>query len=161
MQTRIGLGSDMHRLEPGQGLWLGGIPIPCSYQAVAHSDGDVVLHALTDAILGALGQADIGELFPDTAAENKNRPSRDFVQEAVARMKKAGFAIGNVDIVVQLQAPKFSPYKFYVRESLARLLGCVADRINIKAKTGEGLPPIGTNEAVQATVVILLTEANE
>ncbi len=156
MNARIGLGNDLHRLQAGDGLWLGGVLIPCPFSSVAHSDGDVLLHAVTDAILGALGRDDIGQLFPDTADENKGRASADFVKEAVRLMRKDGYRIGNLDAVIQLQAPKFSPHKKEVRENLAHLLGCYGKDVNIKAKTGEKLPPIGTSEAVAADVVVLL-----
>jgi len=161
MASRIGLGTDLHRLEPGNGLWLGGVLLPCSLRSVAHSDGDVLLHAVTDAILGALGRDDIGQLFPDTAAENKNRPSTDFVNEAVHLMHADGYCIGNIDGVIQLQIPRFSPYKYDVRESLASLLRCDIEDVNIKAKTGEDLPPIGSSEAISAQVVVLLVPHEE
>ncbi|MBN1258020.1 MAG: 2-C-methyl-D-erythritol 2,4-cyclodiphosphate synthase [Planctomycetes bacterium] len=156
MDYRIGYGSDLHRLSDGKKLTVGGIAIPSALGCVAHSDGDVLLHALTDAILGALGEGDIGELFPDTDPRNAGRDSADFVREAVRRMQTVGFEINNLDTIINAEAPKFSPYKPAIRDSLATLCGCDPSQVNIKAKTAEGVGPIGRGETISAEVTVLL-----
>ena len=158
MTTRdplIGIGTDSHRLEPGDGIRLGGVLVPCRFRAVAHSDGDTLLHALTDAILGAIGDADIGDLFPPTD-ENRNRPSADFVREALRRIRASGRRVGNMDAVIRLEEPKLGPFKNDIRESLAGLLGVEHARIGVKAKTAEGLGPVGRSECVECEVAVLV-----
>ncbi len=157
---RIGIGYDLHRLAPGQGLLLGGVRVRAVVRAVAHSDGDALLHAVTDAILGALGEPDIGELFPDNAPENRGRDSSDFLRHALGLMRKAGCSLGNIDIIIELQQPKIQPYKPQIRKNLASLCACDLDRINVKAKTGEGVGPIGTGQAiaVRAAAIVLNDE---
>jgi len=161
MQPRIGFGTDLHRLEIGDGLRLGGIVIPCALRAVAHSDGDALYHAATDAILGALGQPDIGQIFPDTEAQNRSRDSADFLGEAIRRMRAASYQFGNLDAVVTLEQPRLAPHKERMRANLARLCACAPDAVNIKAKTAEGLGPIGESRAVRVDVVVLLVPATE
>lgn len=162
MSYRIGIGNDTHRLAPGEGLFLGGIYIPCDWQATAHSDGDVLLHALTDALLGAIGAGDIGELFPDTAEENRDRASADFVTAALRGVRERGFEIANIDAVVQLEAPRLSPHKSAIRASIAQLCALNESQVSVKAKSGEGLPPVGSHQAITAVVVTLLeTDATE
>lgn len=156
---RIGHGFDLHRLEPGHRLIVGGADIPHDRGCVAHSDGDVVYHAVVDAILGALGQEDIGQLFPDNDPKWKNADSIVFVEEAVRRMKAAGFAIGNLDVTVILQRPKLSPHKAQVKANLARLLGCDLAQVNLKGKTHEQVDALGENRAIACHVVVLLAPA--
>lgn len=153
---RVGFGTDLHRLSDGAEIILGGVKIPAPFTVVAHSDGDVLLHALTDAILGALAQGDIGEMFPDTAPENAKRDSADFVAAAVNLMQQKNYGIGNVDAIINLQQPKLSAYKNRLRENLAKLLHTGIDNINIKAKTGENLGDIGNSRAISAEVIVLL-----
>lgn len=152
--ARIGFGSDLHRLEKGTGLRLGGVTIPCDLKTLAWSDGDVLLHAIVDAILGALGEGDIGELFPDTAKENAGRDSVEFLSEAMERAYRAGYRVGNLDATVHLERPKLSPFKDVIRRRLRELLA--TDAIAVKAKTAEGLGPIGEGKAIAAEAVILL-----
>lgn len=156
MQNRVGIGSDLHRLADGDGLWLGGVLVACEFSSVAHSDGDALLHALTDALLGAIGAGDIGELFPDTLVENKGRASANFVREAVRIATLRGYRPGNIDAIIHLQRPKLSPYKDAIRRKIAEFCGIAVDCVNVKAKTGEELGPVGESKAVAAEVVVLL-----
>ncbi len=165
---RIGLGYDLHRLEPRSGaaahevkpLVLGGLPIEHDHGPISHSDGDVLLHALTDAILGALGEPDIGTLFPDTAPENAGRASRDFLLEAKRRLEAAGLAIGNIDLTLILERPRISPYKERICENLAGLLELERGRINLKGKTHEGVDAVGQGRALEAHAAVLLLPAD-
>lgn len=153
---RIGHGFDLHRLEPGLKLIIGGLAIEHDHGCAAHSDGDVVYHAVVDAVLGALGQEDIGQLFPDNDPKWKGADSTIFVEEAVRRMKAAGYAIGNLDLTVILQRPKLSPHKAAIRANLARLLACDPARVNLKGKTHERVDAIGEGRAIACHVVVLL-----
>ncbi len=153
---RIGHGFDLHRLEPGLTLIVGGVRVEHDRGCDAHSDGDVVYHAVTDAVLGALGQEDIGQLFPDDDPRWKAADSRIFVQEAVRRMRDAGFAVGNLDATIILQRPKLQPHKAAIRQHLAELLGCDADRVNVKGKTHERVDALGENRAIACHAVVLL-----
>lgn len=156
--VRIGLGDDLHRLQAGGRLVLGGVPIESPVGTIAHSDGDVVLHALTDALLGAAAQPDIGDLFPDTDPANKNADSRRFVDAAVRRLADIGLRPAQTDIVILLERPKLAPYKDAIRASVAALLGISADRVGVKAKTSEGVGPVGEGVAVAARVIVGLTQ---
>lgn len=156
---RIGHGFDLHRLEPAHRLIVGGVHIEHDRGCVAHSDGDVVYHSVVDAILGALGQDDIGMLFPDNDAKWKNADSRIFMEEAVKRMKAAGYAVGNLDVTVILQRPKLSPHKTAVRSNLASLLGCEVSQVNVKGKTHEKVDALGENRAIACHVVVLLARS--
>ena len=155
-EPRIGHGFDLHRLEAGRRLVLGGIEVPHDRGCAAHSDGDVVLHALTDAILGALGQEDIGQLFPDDQADWKDADSAIFIREAVQRMNEAGYRLANTDITLILQRPKLAPHKAAMQSRLAELLQTDPARINLKGKTHEQVDAIGENRAVACHVVVLL-----
>lgn len=153
---RIGHGFDLHRMEPGHPLIVGGVRLEHDMGCVAHSDGDVVYHAVTDAILGALALDDIGQLFPDNDPQWKAADSRIFVEEAVRLMRAEGYRLGNADITVILQRPKLSPHKRQVRENLADLLGCPLSEINLKGKTHERVDAIGEGRAIACHVVALL-----
>lgn len=153
---RIGLGHDTHRLEPGDGLWLGGIKLPHDKAAVGHSDADVLLHAVTDALLGAVGLGDIGELFPDTDPANRGRESADMLTVAWEKVRAAGWQLVNLDCVIFAQRPKILPHREAMRQRLADLLGCGSDRVWLKAKTGEAVGPIGQEQALAAECVVLL-----
>ena len=154
----IGHGYDLHRLEPDLPLIVGGVRLEHDHGCAAHSDGDVVYHAVTDAILGALGQDDIGQLFPDNDLRWKGADSRVFVEEAVRRMQDAGYAIGNIDITVILERPKLSPHKATIKQNLANLLGCDTSQVNIKGKTHERVDAVGENRAIACHVVVLLNQ---
>lgn len=154
--SRIGHGFDLHRLEPGHDLIVGGLQLNHERGCVAHSDGDVLYHAVTDAILGALGQDDIGQLFADNDVAWKDADSSVFVQEAVKRMQAAGYTIGNLDCTVILERPKLGPHKPTIKANLADLLGCDLSQVNLKAKTHEGVDALGENRAIACHVVVLL-----
>ena len=154
---RIGLGHDTHRLAPGNGLVLGGVMIEHDQRAVGHSDADVLLHAITDAILGAAAIGDIGELFPDTDPANRGRDSADMLRVAAARVAEAGWRIENLDCVIFAQRPKILPHRTAIRQRVAAVLGIDSDAVWLKAKTGEGVGPIGRQEAIAAECVALLT----
>ncbi|QQE14005.1 2-C-methyl-D-erythritol 2,4-cyclodiphosphate synthase [Planctomycetota bacterium] len=153
---RVGHGFDLHRLELGHKLIVGGEYLEHDRGCDAHSDGDVVYHAVTDAILGALAQQDIGQLFPDNDPKWKGADSYIFVQEAVNRMKDAGYQIGNMDITIILQRPKLSPHKNKIRNNLAKLLQCDLDQVNIKGKTHEKVDSLGENRSIACHVVTTL-----
>ncbi|MBM4001805.1 MAG: 2-C-methyl-D-erythritol 2,4-cyclodiphosphate synthase [Planctomycetes bacterium] len=154
---RIGLGHDTHRLGEGGPLLLGGISIPHDRHLIGHSDADVLLHAITDAILGAGGLGDIGELFPDHLAENRGRDSAEMLQIAWKTVQsQSRWRVVNLDCVIFAQRPKLSGYKSRIRERIAELLGIEAGQVGIKAKTGELVGPVGREEAISAECVILL-----
>ena len=135
---------------------MGGIDVPHDHQASGHSDADVLLHALTDAVLGAAALGDIGELFPDTDPANRGRDSAEMLLAALAQVAAAGYRVVNVDSIVFAQRPKLSPYKETIRQRLASLLGIAPDCVGVKAKTGEGVGPVGRLEAIMAECVVLL-----
>jgi len=153
---RLGHGFDLHRLEPGHGLVVCGERLGHDRGCVADSDGDVVYHAVTDAILGALGQQDIGQLFPDDDAKWKGAGSSIFIKEAARRMADAGYAVGNLDITVILQAPRLSPHKAAMQANLITLLGCDRSQVNLKGKTHEEVDALGENRAIACHAVVLL-----
>jgi len=156
---RIGLGHDTHRLGPGAGLVIGGITIPHDRAAIGHSDADVLLHALTDALLGAAALGDIGEMFPDTDPANRGRDSADMLRRAMARVAEAGWRIVNLDCVVFAQRPKILPHRAAIRERIAEILGIDDSAVWLKAKTGEGVGPIGEELAIAAECVVLIERA--
>ena len=153
---RIGLGHDTHRLGPGSGLVIGGITIPHDRQALGHSDADVLLHAITDALLGAAACGDIGELFPDTDPANKGRDSAEMLRAAADRVAAAGFRVVNLDCVIFAQRPKILPHRPRIRGRIAGILGIDEGAVWLKAKTGEGVGPIGEEQAIAAECVVLL-----
>lgn len=157
---RIGLGEDSHRLAKGGPLRLGGIDVPHDYHTLGHSDADVLLHAVTDALLGAAGLADIGELFPNTDPENKDRDSAEMLQLAYEQVVAAGLEIVNLDCVVNAQQPKLGPYKQAIRKRLSEILSVNLDQVNLKSKTGEGVGPVGEQLVIQARCVALLEKRN-
>ena len=154
--ARIGIGHDTHRLTAGGPLRLGGVDVPHDHQAEGHSDADVLLHALVDALLGAAAAGDIGELFPDDDPANRDRDSADFVRAAKARIDAAKLAIVNLDCIVFAQRPKLSGHKDAIRQRIGELLELNVDRVGLKAKTGEGVGPVGREEAIEAQVIALL-----
>ena len=156
---RIGLGHDTHRLGSGDGLVIGGITIPHDRAAIGHSDADVLLHAITDAILGAAALGDIGEMFPDTDPANKGRDSADMLRRAAARVAAAGWRLANLDCVILAQRPKILPHRPAMRQRIAEILGVEESAVWLKAKTGEGVGPIGEELAIGAECVVLLERA--
>ncbi|MCE9631104.1 MAG: 2-C-methyl-D-erythritol 2,4-cyclodiphosphate synthase [Planctomycetia bacterium] len=156
---RIGLGHDTHRLGPGDGLVIGGVRIPHDHSAIGHSDADVLLHAITDALLGAAALGDIGELFPDTDPANKGRDSADMLRRAMDHVEKPGWRIVNLDCVIFAQRPKILPHRPAIRRRIAEILGIDEAAVWLKAKTGEGIGPIGEELAVAAECVALVERA--
>lgn len=152
---RVGLGFDSHEFEKGKPLLLGGIEIDFPYGLKGHSDGDALLHAITDAILGALGEPDIGELFSDKDERWKDAPSRIFLEEALRRMKNKGYGIVNADCTIIANEPKIAPWKDKIRRSLSELLEIDEDRISVKGKRREGF----TKENGIACLCVVLLEA--
>ncbi len=153
---RVGLGYDSHRLGNGGPLRIGGIDVPAEVHAIGHSDADVLLHAITDALLGSVAEDDIGRLFPDQDPENRGRDSADFLLEAIRRVRHHGMEIVNLDCVILAERPKMAPHIESMRAVIAGHLDLTTDRISIKAKTGEGIGPIGHAEAIAARVVVLV-----
>lgn len=158
--ARIGLGHDLHRLEPGGGLVLGGVTIPHDRRAVGHSDADVLLHAVTDALLGAAGLGDIGELFPDTDPANRGRDSAGMLAEAARRLAAAGWRIVNLDCVIFAQRPKILPHRTAIRRRIAGILHVEEEAVWLKAKTGEGVGAVGAEEAIAAECVVLVERSD-
>jgi len=158
---RIGFGNDVHRLEAGKKLILGGIQIDSKLGAVGHSDADALFHAVTDAILGALALGDIGSHFSDKDARWKGSDSLVFLAEALRLMKQKGFAVVNIDSIISLEKPKLRPYINAIRENLARSLEIEIDCVSVKAKTGEGVDAVGKSNAIKAEAVILLEKPNK
>jgi 2-C-methyl-D-erythritol 2,4-cyclodiphosphate synthase len=156
---RIGSGFDVHAFGPGNSIVLGGVRIAHSRGVVAHSDGDVVLHALCDAMLGAAGLGDIGMHFPDTDPMWKGAESRRFVEAVIDMLKARKLKVGNADITLLAQAPKVSPHRIEIRRSLAQMLGVTENQVNIKATTTEHLGFIGRSEGIAAHAVVLLENA--
>jgi 2-C-methyl-D-erythritol 4-phosphate cytidylyltransferase/2-C-methyl-D-erythritol 2,4-cyclodiphosphate synthase len=154
--TRIRIGYDLHKLVDGRKLILGGVAIPSERGALGHSDADVVCHAVTDAILGAARAGDIGQHYPDTDARWKDAVSTDLLRDAVAIVRRLGWTVENVDVVIVLERPKLGPYKRQMELQLAETLGVAPDAVSIKAKTNEGVDAVGRGEAVAAHAVALV-----
>ncbi|MAB73022.1 MAG: 2-C-methyl-D-erythritol 2,4-cyclodiphosphate synthase [Planctomycetaceae bacterium] len=164
---RIGHGYDLHRLEPiapdgsGRPFVLGGLAFEHDRGPVGHSDGDALLHAITDALLGALGEEDIGQLFPDTDPTHDGADSRRFLDAARRRVDEAGFEIGNLDATVILERPKIGPRKQELRLQLATLLDVDPNRVNLKGKTHEKVDAVGEGRAIEVHVIVLLCRRDE
>ncbi|MDX2198796.1 MAG: 2-C-methyl-D-erythritol 2,4-cyclodiphosphate synthase [Phycisphaerae bacterium] len=156
---RIGHGHDVHRVLPGGRLVLGGVEVPCDFGLLGHSDADVVLHALMDALLGAAGLGDIGEFFPDSDAAFLGADSRELLRQIVERVVAAGFVVVNVDLMIHAERPKLAAYKPAIRTSIAEAIGISADRVNIKAGTNEGLDAVGRGLGIACDAVALLAVA--
>ena len=157
---RIGLGIDLHRLEPGRRCVLAGITIPAEAGPVAHSDGDAVLHAACDAVLGAAGLDDLGTLFSDRDPANAGRDSAEFCRRTMALVAGKQLRVLSLDVVVETELPKLTPHRTAMRARLAELFAVAPDRVNLKGKTGEGLDAIGQGRALRATVVALLSSVD-
>ena len=153
---RIGEGWDIHALVIGRPLVLGGITLPFDKGLLGHSDADALLHAITDALLGAVGLGDIGSHFPDTDAQFRGADSAVLLAEAARRVRATGYAIGNVDSTVIAQAPRMAPHIGAMRARIAQLLGIAPDCVNVKAKTAEKMGPVGLGQAIEARAVVLL-----
>jgi len=155
-EYRVGIGTDIHRIVEGRKLMLGGVHIPFPAGLLGHSDGDVVLHAIVDALLGAAGLGDIGTLFPDTDMQWKDADSKVFLYTVKEQLEKKQWEVVNVDLTIHTEAPKLGPMKGQIRRCIAGLLGMDFAAVNVKAKTNEGLGEIGAGEAMAATAVALL-----
>lgn len=157
MNIRVGEGWDVHALVPGRKLIIGGVHVPYDRGLLGHSDADVLLHAITDALLGAAGLGDIGTHFPDTDERFKGADSAILLAEAMRRVGDAGWQLGNVDSTVIAQAPRLAPHIAAMRASVAAALGVAVDQVNVKAKTAEKLGPVGQGLSIEARAVVLLT----
>ena len=155
---RIGHGYDVHAFTEGDGFVLGGVFVSCAKAVVAHSDGDVLIHALCDALLGALGRGDIGQLFPDNDTQNENRDSREFLREIKKLIDNDNYQLGNADLTIIAQAPKMADYISAMKQNLAQDLGCQSTRLNVKATTTEGLGFIGQEQGIAVAAVVLLEQ---
>jgi len=153
---RIGIGYDIHRLENGRPLWLGGVLIPFDKGLAGHSDADALLHAVIDALLGAAGLPDIGHYFPPTDPAIKNIPSATMLAKAVREAALAGYRVVNVDSVVIAELPKIAPHRDAMRKQMALLLGVSVGNVQVKGKTNEGLDAVGQGQAIAAQAVVLL-----
>jgi 2-C-methyl-D-erythritol 2,4-cyclodiphosphate synthase len=153
---RIGQGWDVHRTQPGRPLILGGVTIPCEFGLAGHSDADVLAHAITDAVLGAITAGDIGMHFPDTDPRWKGGNSLDFLRHACGLAAEAGYGIVNVDSTVILERPKLKDFRLPIRESLARTMGLAVGLVSVKFKTAEKLGPVGEGLSAEAQAVVLL-----
>jgi 2-C-methyl-D-erythritol 2,4-cyclodiphosphate synthase len=155
---RVGQGFDTHRLIEGKPLVLGGLQIRYSRGLLGYSDGDVVIHSLCDALFGAAGLEDIGEHFPDTDPQYKNADSRGLLRKTWKIVKGKGYRISNIDIIIFAEKPRLGRFKKKIAESLADLLRVEKNRVGVKAKTGEGVGPVGTQEVISASAIVLLEE---
>ncbi len=153
---RIGHGYDLHRVQPGGELFMAGVLISRQLSAIAHSDGDVALHALVDALLGAIGQGDIGEMFPNTDPQWHKARSEVFVTQTMRRVRQAGWEVGNVDLTILAERPRMAEHKPAMRQVIAQLLGVAVEQVNLKAGTNEQCDAIGQGKAIAAHAVALL-----
>jgi len=159
-KIRIGHGYDVHQLAAGEGIHLCGVWIPCSYQLVAHSDGDVALHALCDALLGALALGDIGKHFPDTDPRYKGADSTELLAHCYQLIRAEGYALGNADITIAAQKPKLASFIPAMRASIAKVLKIEMGQISVKATTTEKLGFVGRSEGIAVDAVVLLERSN-
>lgn len=154
--ARIGIGHDTHRLGPGGPIKLGGVEIPHDQHLLGHSDADVLLHAVVDALLGAAALGDIGQLFPDTDAAHRDRDSADMLRRAASEVRRAGWRVGNLDCIVFAQRPKLAPHREAIARRIGEILAIEPGQVGLKAKTGEGVGPVGEETIVAAQCVALL-----
>ncbi len=150
---QVGIGYDIHRVKKGRGLWLGGIFIPCELELVGHSDGDVLIHALCDALLGAIGAGDMGSYFPDTDEKYRGRESRWFLNKVTERLMRHHYKVIQVDSVIVLERPRLLPYRDSMQETLSKMLRIRKGKVGIKAKTNEGLDSTGQKKAIAVWAV--------
>lgn len=158
--VRVGIGHDTHRLVEGRPLILGGVLVDFERGLAGHSDADIVLHAVADALLGAAALGDIGEIFPDTDPQHEGLDSAKLLAEVVSRVASAGWRAVNCDLVIHAQRPKLLTYKPAIRTNVARLLGLPETAVNVKAKTGEHVGPIGRSEAMSCEAIMLVERSN-
>lgn len=160
MTVRIGQGFDVHRLVPGRPLWLGGVEVPHDRGLEGHSDGDALLHAVTDAILGALGEGDLGRHFPSSDDRFHGVASSELVRHVMGMLKERGLAVGNVDATIIAEAPRLAPHQPAMREHLAGLLAASVAAVNIKVTSTDGLGALGRGDGIAAQAVVLLVGAD-
>jgi len=153
---RIGQGFDVHRIDAGDGMTLGGLWVPCAYRVVAHSDGDIVLHAIMDAMLGALALGDIGQLFPDTDASFQGADSAELTREVRRLCLAKGYSVSNLDVTILCEVPKIAPIRETMRQCIADVLETVVDQISVKATTTEQLGFIGRGEGIAVMASVLM-----
>jgi 2-C-methyl-D-erythritol 2,4-cyclodiphosphate synthase len=153
---RVGIGHDTHRLQPGGPLRLGGILIPHDRETIGHSDADVLLHAVTDALLGAAALGDIGQMFPDADPANRGRDSAEMLRLAMKDVSALGWQVGNLDCIVYAQRPKLLAHRQAIRERISEILEIETERVGLQAKTGELVGPVGREEVIDAQCVVLL-----
>ncbi len=159
MTARVGQGFDAHRLAPGRPLWLGGVEIPHDQGLVGHSDGDVLLHAIARALLGALAAGDLGQHFPSSDERWRGAASGEFVREVMAKVREAGFMLGNLDATLIAEAPRLAPHQQAMRRSVAVLLDAKLEAVSLQITSTDGLGAIGRGEGIAAQVVVLLEAA--
>jgi len=159
--SRVGIGYDSHRFAPGGPLILAGTRIPVEFSLAGHSDGDAIAHAVTDAILGAASLGDIGEMFPDTDPNLRGADSMEMLRRAVERVRDAGYAIVNADVVVVAETPKIGPYRDAMRTALAEVLGVAVSDVSVKGKTNEGMGWIGRGEGLACLAMIALSRRSD
>ena len=158
MEVRTGLGWDVHRLAAGRALILGGVTIPSEFGLEGHSDADILLHAVTDAVLGAAALGDIGMHFPDTDPQWRGASSSQFLEHSVKLVSALGYRLSNVDTTVILERPKLKDYRGSIRESLAQVLGLELDRVSVKFKTAERVGPVGRGESAEAQAIVTIVK---
>ena len=158
MGLRIGFSKDIHQLVEGRRLIIGGVIIPFNKGELAHSDGDVLYHALAESILGALALGDLGTHFPDNSEATKDMDSKDIVYKVVTMMFEKGYEVNNVDLFISLERPKLKDYIPEIRQNVASILNVSLDQVSVKAGTNEGVGPVGEGKAIEATSIILLKE---
>lgn len=154
MEYRVGIGYDIHRLIEGRRLFIGGVEIPYIKGLLGHSDGDVLLHALCDALLGAVGEGDIGQHFPDTDSKYQAIASTELLKITAALVDEKNYTVNNIDTVVIAQEPRLLPFERQMREKISRIMNITQEKVNIKAKTNEGMGEIGQNEAIACYAVV-------
>ena len=160
MVYKIGIGYDIHRLIEGRKLFLGGVEIPYIKGLLGHSDADVLIHAISDALLGAAGEGDIGEHFPDTDPEYCNISSLELLKKVDSLIKNKGFLVGNIDSVIIAEEPSLAPFKKKIRQKIAETLKIEEDQVSVKAKTNEGLAEIGKTEAIACYAIAAIKQLN-
>ncbi len=153
---RIGIGYDIHRLKEGRAMMIGGVKLPCVKGPDGHSDGDALLHSVCDAMLGAMGQGDIGMRFPDTDPKYKDIPSIELLKNVVSFMGEKGFALDNLDCTVIVEEPKIGPYRKDIVKTMSDALGVPENMVNVKAKTAEGMGSVGEGHAIAAYASVLI-----
>ena len=155
-EIRTGQGWDVHRIAGGRKLILGGVEIPWDFGLDGHSDADILLHAITDAVLGALALGDIGEHFPNTDPQWKDAASRKFLEHAIGLVRAQGFSLCNVDSTIILETPKLEDHREKIRESVAEIVGLPVDRVSVKFKTAEGVGPVGLGFSAEAQAIVTI-----